>query len=245
MTLHAIPPPTSPVYRVARGDSGPPTDAFTPPDWARVGADGTFGNRFDDPGAADGLPESARFRVVYAATQRAGAFAETIAHFRPDLEALAALAAISGGAGESQPMAGVVPASWRRVRGVGRLLLDPALRFVDIAHPDTLADLRPRFARLAADLGHPDLDLSAVTSGSRVLTQRAARYVYEWTTATGTPAFAGVRYVSRHGAAWECWALFADRLVGTRSPVETVQEDDLGLLRAADHFKLIIQERAG
>lgn len=241
MTLHSVPPPSFPVFRVARGDNGPPTDAFAPPGWDRVGADDTFGNRFDDPGAADDLPEAARFRVVYAATQRAGAFAETIAHFRPDLQALAALAAISGGAGEPQPLAGVVPATWRRMRGVGRLLLDPALRFVDIAHPDTLAELRARFARLATDLGHPDLDLSAVTSGSRHLTQQAARYVYEQAIADGTPAFAGVRYVSRHGAVWECWALFTDRLVGTQLPVEAVRGDDPGLRRAVHHLNLVIQ----
>jgi hypothetical protein len=74
MTLHAVPPPASPIFRVARGDDGPPTDPFAPPPWERADADGTFGNRFDDPGQADGIPEEERFRVVYVATQREGAF---------------------------------------------------------------------------------------------------------------------------------------------------------------------------
>ncbi len=175
MTLYAVPPPSSPVFRVVRGGAGPPSDPFAPPGWERAGADGTFGNRFDDPGTADSLAEETRFRVVYAATQRAGAFAETIAPFRPDLPALAALRTIHGGASEPQPLTGVVPVRWQQRRGIGRLLLDSALRFVDGAHPDTLAAMRATFARLAVDRGHRDIDVSTVTSGDRRLTQRIAR----------------------------------------------------------------------
>mgnify|MGYP001371998108 CR=1 FL=1 len=140
-------------------------------------------------------------------TQREGAFAETIAHFRPDLEALAALGAIRGAPEEPQPLTAAVPARWRQLRSVGRLLLDPTLRFVDVAHPDTLAEMRTHFASVAVDLGHRDVDLSTITSGDRRLTQRVARYFYELTDDAGRPAFAGLRYVSRHGVAWECWAL--------------------------------------
>jgi len=241
MTLHAVPPPASPLFRVARGDEGPPVDPFFPPSWERVDADGTFGNRFDDPGKADGIPEEERFRVIYAATQRDGAFAETIAHFRPDLEALAALRAIRGATGEPQPLVGAIPARWRQLRGVGRLLLDPALRFIDVAHPDTLSEMRTHFASLAVDLSHRDIDLSAMTSGDRRLIQRVARHVHEQTDADGRPAFAGLRSVSRHGGAWECWALFADRLVGERMPVQAVRAEDAGLVAAARHLGLTIQ----
>ncbi len=242
MTLHVVLPPLSPVFRVARGNGEPPADPFVPPPWERADADGTFGNRFDDPSKADGVPEGGRFRVIYAATQRDGALAETIAHFRPDLEALAALGAIRGVMGEPQPLVGVVPARWRQVRGVGQLLLDPALRFVDVAHPDTLAEMRTCFASLAAAHGHRDVDLSTITSGDRRLTQRVARHVYERTDEADRPTFAGLRYVSRHGATWECWALFADRLVGDRMPVQPVQTDDAGLIAAARHLGLTIQE---
>ncbi len=241
MTLHAVPPPASPIFRVARGDDAPPVDPFLPPSWERADADGTFGSRFDDPGKADGVPEEERFRVIYAATQRDGAFAETIAHFRPDLAALAALAAIRDGAGEPHPLSGVVPARWRQVRGVGRLLLDPALRFVDVAHPDTLAEMRTHLASLAVDRGHRDVDLSTITSGDRRLTQRVARYVHEQTDDAGRPLFAGLRYVSRHGASWECRALFAGRLVGDNLPVQPVRADDAGLVAAAGHLGLTIQ----
>lgn len=165
MTLYAVPPPSSPVLRVARGDVGPPSDPFALPGWERAGADGTFGNRFDDPGKGDSLAEETRFRVVYAATQRAGAFAEKIAHFRPGLEALAAVRTIRGATGELQPLTGAVPARWRQVRGVGRLCLDPALRFIDVVHPDTLAEMHAHFASLAVALGHREIDLSTITSG--------------------------------------------------------------------------------
>jgi hypothetical protein len=121
------------------------------------------------------------------------------------------------------------------------LLLDPALRFVDVAHPDTLAAMRTHFAAVALDLGYRDVDLSTITSGDRRLTQRVARYVYERTGDAGRPAFAGLRYVSRHGAAWECWALFADRLVGERLTVEPVRADDPGLIAAARHLGLIVR----
>ncbi len=241
MTLHWVPPPPSPLVRVARGDAGPPSDPFAPPTWERADVDGTFGNRFDDPGKEDGIPEAAQFRVVYAATQREGAFAETIAHFRPDLEALAALARIADDAPMGKrPLVGTIPARWRQIRGVGRIVLDPALRFVDVTHPDTLAEIRATFAGFAAESGYRDIDLSAVTSGDRRLTQRMARYIYERVSDMGAPAFAGIRYVSRHSAAWECWALFSDRLVGEQLPVQAIRADDTGFA-AARHFGLTIQ----
>ena len=61
------------------------------------------------------------------------------------------------------------------------------------------------------------------------------------TDADGRPAFAGLRSVSRHGGAWECWALFADRLVGKQLPVQPVRADDAGLMTAARHLGLAIQ----
>jgi hypothetical protein len=71
------PPEGGRVFRVSRG-----FDVFAPQDWSWAQEDGTFGNRFDDPGKYGGMPEEDRFRMVYCATQRAGAFGETIARFR-------------------------------------------------------------------------------------------------------------------------------------------------------------------
>jgi len=71
---------------VARG-----LDPLAPPDWPYA-----HGNRFDDPGEVDGISPEARFRVVYCASERVCAFAETVARFRPNLRALAGIRAASG-----------------------------------------------------------------------------------------------------------------------------------------------------
>jgi len=113
---------------VARG-----LDPFEPPDWSYAGDDGTFGNRFDDPGAGHGIPEAERFRVIYCAASRATAFGETIARYRPDLELLAKLEEIA----DDEPISpelrgGVVPEEWRLSRRLGATQLDESLRFVDV-----------------------------------------------------------------------------------------------------------------
>ena len=69
------------------------------PDWANVGDDGTFGNRWDDP---QGL-----YRVLYASSVRLGCYLETLARLRPDPAVIAALQVIEG----PEPMdpVGLVP----------------------------------------------------------------------------------------------------------------------------------------
>ena len=75
--LHAV-SPEGPLYRVARAP-----DPWAWPDWANVGSDGTFGNRWDDP---EGL-----YRVVYASSSPLGALVEVLARFRPDPHIIEAL----------------------------------------------------------------------------------------------------------------------------------------------------------
>jgi hypothetical protein len=205
-----------------------------------VATDGTFGNRFDDPGAmVDGLrrghaiPESERFRVVYCATSRTGAFAETIAQFRVPLDVLRAVAATPLPAGEADALRGVIPLKWCGRRYIGATVLDPSLRFVDIAAPETLTHLRDALAPLAVALGIDDIDLSTVTSRQRRFTQEVARYVYEQVDEGGVPRYAGIRYLSRLHAEWECWAIFHDRMLHDPCPHESIFPDDPGLLEAA------------
>jgi len=69
----AIARPQWSIYRVARRP-----DAWAWPEWASAHEDGTFGSRYDDP--------RGEYRVLYASSQREGAFAETLARFRVDLE---------------------------------------------------------------------------------------------------------------------------------------------------------------
>jgi len=56
--------PDGPLYRL-----GQQPDPWAWPDWSYAAPDGTFGNRYDDPEAS--------YRVLYASSQRLGAFLET------------------------------------------------------------------------------------------------------------------------------------------------------------------------
>ena len=75
--------PSGLVYRLGRRPN-----TWQPQEWSLAHADGTFGNRFDDP--------EGYYRVLYASSQRVACFVETLARFRPDLVLLAELTAIDG-----------------------------------------------------------------------------------------------------------------------------------------------------
>ena len=219
-TLAAVHAPGGPVYRVGRSP-----DPFAPPEWIYAQPDGTFGGRFDDPAGRRGVPPDQRFRTLYFATKPAGAFGEVLARFRPDLAVLAAL-------GPSTPTTGAVPADWRAVRRFGVTVLDSQASFADIGDARTLKVLRGVLAPIATALGLPDIDLSAVTGPLRVLTQEAARHIYEQHDRAGQPRYAGVRYTSRLDRSWECWAIFSDRLRHRVTRVDTITANDAGLLDA-------------
>jgi len=217
------------VYRVARG-----FDAFAPPDWAFAREDGTFGNRFDDPGAYRGIPEENRFRVLYCAAQPAGAFGETIARYRRSPGLLAKLQQIeSDEPPDPELEGGVVPEDFRLKRILGATRLSDNLLFADFRDGETLTVLGEELAHWLAKFDLDEIDLSTMTSQHRRLTQEAARYVYKLADSSQT-VFAGMRYVSRLHADWELWAIFHDRLVHT--PEETagvIREDDRELQDAA------------
>jgi hypothetical protein len=130
-------------------------DPWAWPDWAYVGADGTFGNRYDDPLGI--------YRVLYASTRRVATFVECLAYFPPDIEVIAELSDIVGEDGDEEPpAAGVVPAAWVEHRCVGRGVL--AGDYADVGHHESLAELR---TALAARVVHHGLhDLDAATPGS-------------------------------------------------------------------------------
>jgi hypothetical protein len=225
--------PRSPVYRVGRLPS-----PFAPPAWAYADAEGTFGNRFDDPSARRGVPAAGRFRMLYLASMSAGAFGETIARRRLNLDLLA-----RSGAAASRP---VISASWRQGRRLGVTVLTTQLPFVDIAAAASLGALRSVLAPVALELGLADIDLSAVTGPGRRLTQEAARYIYEQRDEAGVPRYAGVRYLSRLSADWECWAIFVDRLRHhvVRSGA-VIGADEPGLVEAAALLGLGIEDDHG
>lgn len=230
------PPEGGRVFRVSRG-----FDVFAPPDWSWAQEDGTFGNRFDDPGKYRGIPEEDRFRVIYCATERAGAFGETIARFRRSPRLAEALGEIDDG----EPLGpelegGELLEEWRLGRRLGSTRLDEGLLFADLASAESFQILTEELAPVLVQFGLTEFDLSLITSRKRRVTQEAARYAYEL--ADGGQVFAGVRYLSRLDPEWKLWAVFHDRMVHSPEELsETVREDDPGLTEAASVLDIEIK----
>jgi RES domain len=169
------------------------------PPWEVVGA-----GRFDDP--------QREFRVLYAAAQRRGAFVETMAQFRPLLEALARMERLADG--EQQRPRSVVPADWYQRRGVGRLL-------------------RADLAALLVTLGLSNLDLTRVLGPRRTLTQAIARWAYE-------RGYAGLAYAGRLDGTLTLWALFERPAFEPIGLPEPLTPDDLDLVATARLVGLLV-----
>jgi len=174
-------------------------DPWAWPDWAYVGADGTFGNRYDDPLGI--------YRVLYASTRRMATFVECLAYFRPDIDVVADLAEIAGEDGDEEPpAAGVVPGEWVEQRCVGRGAL--AGDYADLGHHESLAELRRALAARVVHYGLHDLDAATLRlSAPRAFTQEVARYVFDQT-AAGQRRWNGLSYLSKHGDDLRNWAIF-------------------------------------
>lgn len=236
--------PVDGLYRIARG----PDEPFALPDWDRAGEDGTFGNRFDDPGELLNIPREERFRVLYCATQRQAAFGETTARFRQVPELIARLARIEddeesidltlqGAVDPDYHAHGLLEHDWLQRRRIGHTRLDPTGQFVDISHANSLAHLNEVLTPIREMQKIAQIDLSAISGQSRRLTQYVSRYIY-------TSGFSGIRYSSRLGDNWECWALFEGRFrheMGYPSLPLNIFPDDADLLAVARSFGLTIE----
>ena len=148
---------------------------------------------------------------------------------------------LSGSVDPAFPEHGLLRYDWMHRRRIGHTVLRPKARFVDISHSSTLAHLNEQLGSIAALQGIQDIDLSAMTSQARRLTQYAARYVHE-------QGYAGIRYSSRLGQNWECWALFEDRFAhgaGTPGFPDAISPDDPDLLAIAGAFGISIELMTG
>ncbi|MBV9322862.1 MAG: RES family NAD+ phosphorylase [Chloroflexi bacterium] len=199
-------PPDRLLYRVGRTPN-----AWAWPDWRFLGPDGTFGNRWDDP---DGI-----YRVLYACSQRVGAFVETLARFRPDLEVVAGLLEIDGSDDGSPP--GAVPRSWLDTRACGEATVEGV--FADVGEARSLTVLRIALAVRALYYGLADLDGATIrVSAPRRFTQEISRFVYESDDAG--KRFTGIRYLSRLGNQFVNWAIF-EPPPDIDSPLQTMSSD--------------------
>lgn len=192
--------PDGRIYRLGRDP-----DPWAWPDWSNAGPDGTFGNRWDDPASS--------YRVLYASSQRLGAFVETLARLRPDLEVVAALGEIDGE--EEDMRVGALPRRWLYGRRIGDAAAQG--RFADIGDGSSLATLRRELASRAIHYGLAEIDAATIRlSAPRGFTQEVSRFVYEWRDDGG--AFAGIRYRSRLGDEFVNWAIF-EPAPGVESPL--------------------------
>jgi hypothetical protein len=210
------------VYRVARRP-----DPWRPPDWADVGDDLTFGNRFDD---AEG-----RFRVLYAASSPLACYLETLARYRRPPEAeqfLSVLASIKNAQDDYTPPA-TVPASWLPTRSLGMALLTKR-RFANVYSSEWLAyirrNLEPMFSVRRSD--GQDFDLALLLSQRRALTRRIATLVYRL-------GYDGIYYQSRHGSDLFNWALFEPFDLASQTVLD-LHSDDSDLREALKRLNLTL-----
>ncbi len=221
--LHAI-SPDGPLYRLARRP-----DPWAWPDWANVGSDGTFGNRWDDPRGV--------YRVLYASSSRLGALMEVLARFRPDPQVLEVLKEIEDGDAPLFEPPGELDVAWLRNRCLG--VAQAEGEFVDVGHSQSLARLREALASRIVHHGLDDLDAAAVRlSAPRRFTQEISRYVYDRSTPEGRRRFAGISYRSRLGDEFRNWAIFespGSAFPWTRAPeTSEIEADDRDLCRALE-----------
>ena len=185
---------------------------------------------FDDP--------LHQYRVLYAAAQRAGCFAETLAAFRPSLTSLAAERMVVNATGPTR--SAQVPAAWWRNRLVGTFTLDAA-NWLDLRALTTFQVLRDAFAELAASLGLTDVDLSAATGRiaiageERRFTQAVSRWAFE-------RDYQGIVYTSRLHHRFTCWAVFESASVHAVGPPVPITPSDRGSQRIARSFGLSIEQ---
>jgi hypothetical protein len=213
--------PSEPLWRVERESPALRFSRINSVDAAQDRA----GNRFDVPGAG----------VLYGATLAQGAFAETLAHFRPSATLLAKLKATGG----PVPEVGIVPASWREDRLLRRFVFDKPLPFVDIESPVTHTYLATNAPELLAARGLSALDVSDVRGPSRLLPRSIAGWLYSRTDDHGSPLYAGIRYVSRLGD-YECWAIFEGTAVRVTGE-ESIKASSHTLQEVATIYALTIQ----
>lgn len=218
--------PAEGIWRIGRA---PDPFAWRHPDPVHTGEAGS-GNRFDS--------FHGNFGVVYFATNPEACYAETLARFRP-LTRLGDLVRTEWrNAGWMEP--GSVAADWRDSRILIRARIVDALPFVDITHSDTLLAVREdiRVASWLESFGVGDVDLATVIGHDRRVTRLIAQWAAEHLD-DDRPSYSGIRYMSRLGAQYECWAVFEGSSIEEleRRPV---LKSDADLTCVAERYRLTV-----
>lgn len=208
------------LWRVGRASDPLHFSAITPEDAASENG----GNRFDVPGG----------RVLYAASDADGAFAETLARFRPT----AAMRALPPEEDEHFMAAGAIPADWRTRRQLTQFELNEPLPFLDVDAPESHTFLTGEMAGVLEGLEVTNLDVATLRGPNRFLTRAIATFAYVARDDENRPLYSGLRYASRLGH-WECWAIFEGTSLGQRS-ASAIPKTEAALERIARQFDLTI-----
>lgn len=182
------------------------------------------GNRFDVLDAG----------VLYAATDSAGCFAETLAHLRPT----AAMRAIRAESDEHLMEVGAVAADWRVRRALVSFGLADPLQFLDVDAPATHTYLTQALADELVVLAIDNLDVAITRGNNRLLTRAIAAWAFAAVDDAGARRFAGIRYGSRLGP-YECWAIFEGATIVNRVE-NAIPKADAALLVFANDFGLTV-----
>jgi RES domain len=214
-------PPEGGLWRVARGE---PFALRPPPPPLLFTGGGGVGNRFDSA--------LGNYRVWYFATELEGCYAETLAPLRPDPAVIDAIGKDEDGL---MPF-GEIAADWRQRRIAVRATFPEDRPFLDVEATGTRAVLRKELASFLANLGLDDIDVPAIRSKDRRLTRIVSQWTWE-ARETAEPRYAGIRFCSRLGSEWECWAVFEDVLPQEEERRPILREDE-ALQRVASLYDL-------
>jgi RES domain len=226
---HALAAPRAGVHRVSRSVD---VFAFHVPQPLTPQSPGPVeqGNRWDDPDGA--------FATVYCASSAPAAFGEVVARYRERPGLLARIDEFLNHPADPeydpQLEPGVVPAEFFDRRWLGKVGVDPAVRFVDVDDPATHAAIDTTLRRELRDYGVRRIDRSTFLSPDRRVTRAIARR-YHWLAHTPDHAtWRGLRYTSRLAADWECWAVWEPSpLLESALEVEKVTREHADLREAA------------
>jgi hypothetical protein len=196
------------VFRIAKSSYGPMN-----PVQRDLTEDPRAWSRFDVGG----------HRTIYAASPAAGAYAESLAAFRPELDVKLTDLFDDEDPLESRTLRDVVgqewdqlacgfkpgylPASWRRERLEYRLTLPSDGWFVDIENSASIAAIAGSIGGELAGLGLKQLTVANLRSETRAVTTTIATWVHGQVLEDGSLPH-GIFYGSKHGSNWSNWAIW-------------------------------------
>lgn len=225
MAAAEVSAPRSGFWRVARAPD--PLKPTTPIDFSADS--GTFGNRFDSPVGG--------FSVLYFGTSLEACFMETLARLRP---APGLREIIKDEWHDKHFMeVGAIAADWRHRRLAVKVSPPPRAVFLDVEHPDTIQHLREELADTLALYGYRDLDVGIIRGPDRKVTRAISYWAFEQVDEVEAPLYAGIRYFSRQGTDFECWAVFADVPLTEREK-RPITLDMPALRKVAKTYDLVI-----